>query len=176
MPRAFSARREFDLATRRHKHRLIFVKDADDRRKQPKMRALIRRANENLIRRRFTSNAELIGGVYAALVQYLETKKLIRNGPFDAAACPEATLECLRPSAFGGSWASPAGREVSRWPRTQRRKKFWNIFTCSGKESPPPSGGAAVRPRAAALSHLVDQVRTFTAQRSASPSPVPPSL
>ena len=37
--------REFDLATRRHKHRLIFVKGADDRVRHPKMRALI---GENL--------------------------------------------------------------------------------------------------------------------------------
>src|ERR1039458_569312 len=36
--------REFELATRRHKHRLIFVKGADDRQKHPKMQALIRQA------------------------------------------------------------------------------------------------------------------------------------
>ncbi len=87
--------REFELATLRHKQRLIFVKGADDRQKQPKMQALIQRANTELIRRRFMSSTELIGGLYAALVQYLETKKLIRNGPFDAAACPEAAMADL---------------------------------------------------------------------------------
>jgi predicted HTH transcriptional regulator len=87
--------REFELATRRHKHRLIFVKGADDRAKHPKMQALIRQANAELIRRRFMSSAELIGGLYAALVQYLETKQLIRSGPFDAAVCADATLADL---------------------------------------------------------------------------------
>jgi hypothetical protein len=44
--------REFELATQRHKHRLIFVKGADDMPKHPKMQALIRRAGAQVIRRR----------------------------------------------------------------------------------------------------------------------------
>src|SRR5689334_7580694 len=36
--------REFDLATRRHKHRLIFVKGEGDHVREPKMQALIRQA------------------------------------------------------------------------------------------------------------------------------------
>ena len=71
---------EFALATRRHKHRLIFVKGADDGMKHPRMRALIRKAGSELIRRRFVSAAELVGAVYAALVQYLEERELIRTG------------------------------------------------------------------------------------------------
>ena len=73
--------REFDLATRLHKHRLIFVKGADDRQKHRKMQALIRQAGAQVIRRRFVSAAELIAGLYAALVQYLERRELIRTGP-----------------------------------------------------------------------------------------------
>jgi ATP-dependent DNA helicase RecG len=38
--------REFDAATRLHKHRLIFVKGAGDGDRHPKMQALIRRAGE----------------------------------------------------------------------------------------------------------------------------------
>ncbi|MBI5592007.1 MAG: DUF4062 domain-containing protein [Deltaproteobacteria bacterium] len=87
--------REFELATQRHKHRLIFVKDADDLQKHPKMRALIQHAGAQVIRRRFTTNVELVAGVYAALVQYLETKRMIRSGPFDSAECPDATLADL---------------------------------------------------------------------------------
>ncbi|MBM4044299.1 MAG: DUF4062 domain-containing protein [Planctomycetes bacterium] len=87
--------REFAAATQRRKHRLIFVKGAEDRAKHPKMRALIRRAGEQLIRRRFVTKAEPIAGVYAALVQYLESRELIRTGPFDAAPCPKATLADL---------------------------------------------------------------------------------
>jgi len=87
--------REFAVATRLHKHRLVFVKGADDRSKHPKMQALIQRSGAQLIRRRFVSGAELIAGVYAALVQYLESRQLIRTGPFDGAICSEASLDDL---------------------------------------------------------------------------------
>ena len=87
--------REFDLATRLHKHRLIFVKGADDRQKHRSMQALIQQAGAQVIRRRFVSTAELIAGLYSALVQYLERRDLIRIGPFDAAPCPKATLADL---------------------------------------------------------------------------------
>jgi len=41
--------REFELATRLHKRRLIFVKGADDGTKHPKMRALIQCSSRDLI-------------------------------------------------------------------------------------------------------------------------------
>lgn len=85
--------REFDLATRRHKHRLIFVKGADDHGRHPKMQALIRKAGSQLIRRRFGTTAELIAAVYASLVDYLIAKQLIRTGPFDTVICQDATLQ-----------------------------------------------------------------------------------
>lgn len=84
--------REFDLASRLHKHRLVFVKGAEDQGRHPKMLALIQRAGGELIRRRFATPAELMAGVYASLVHYLASLDLIRNGPFDAAPCPKAVL------------------------------------------------------------------------------------
>lgn len=89
--------REFELATRLQKLRLIFVKGADDRDKHPKMRALIQRAGNELIRRRFMTSAELVPAVYAALVQHLEDRELIRSGPFDAAPCVKAGIDDLDP-------------------------------------------------------------------------------
>ena len=86
--------REFDRATAVRAHRLIFVKGTDDARR-PKMQALIRKAQAGLIRKRFNTIEELKPGLYAALVEYLEGKKLIRWGPFDAAPCAEATLDDL---------------------------------------------------------------------------------
>ena len=83
--------REFALATELHKPRLVFVKGADDRSKHPKMQALIRRAGGELVRRRFTTAADLLGDVYAALVQVLVDRELIRTGPFDAAPSLKAT-------------------------------------------------------------------------------------
>jgi len=54
---------EFDEATVRQKPRLIYVKGADDKSKQPKMKALIRRAGSELIRRRFEDSASLLPAV-----------------------------------------------------------------------------------------------------------------
>ena len=89
-----STEREFDHATAVGVHRLIFVKATGDER-YPKMQALIRRAQAGLIRKRFSSLAELVAGLYAALVEYLESRELIRWGPFDASPCARATLDDL---------------------------------------------------------------------------------
>ena len=48
-----------------------------------------------MIRKRFATVAELVAGLYAALVDYLENKELIRWGPFDASPCAKATLDDL---------------------------------------------------------------------------------
>ena len=87
--------REFERATESEKHRLIFVKGAEGSDRHPKMEALIARAQAGLVRRRFATPAELIAGVYASLVQYLESRELLRFGPFDAAPCFGATLDDL---------------------------------------------------------------------------------
>ena len=87
--------REYDQATEGEKHRLIFLKGAEGRERHPKMRALIRRAQSGLVRRRFATTAELVPGLYASLVQYLEAKQLLRFGPFDAAPCSGATMDDL---------------------------------------------------------------------------------
>ncbi|MDE2773534.1 MAG: DUF4062 domain-containing protein [Gemmatimonadota bacterium] len=87
--------REFDRATELDKHRLIFVMGADDGERHPRMLDLIARAQAGLVRRRFATAAELVAGLYAALVQYLEAKELLRFGPFDAAQCSGATLDDL---------------------------------------------------------------------------------
>ncbi|MDE0144714.1 MAG: DUF4062 domain-containing protein [Nitrospira sp.] len=87
--------REFDHATALGKHRLIFLKNMDSSVRHPKMRALIGKAETGLIRRRFDTQEELVIGLYAGLVEYLEDKELLRFGPFDAAPCEGATLDDL---------------------------------------------------------------------------------
>ncbi|MCY4648647.1 MAG: DUF4062 domain-containing protein [Gammaproteobacteria bacterium] len=87
--------REFDRATDLEKHRLIFLKGAERGGRHPKMRALIGRAQGGLVRKRFATSAELVSGLYAALVQYLETRQLLHFGPFDAAHCSGAALDDL---------------------------------------------------------------------------------
>ena len=86
---------EFNEATRLGKHRLVFVKGENDSDKHPKMQALIAEAGAQLIRRRFRSSAELLPSVYASLVDFLAAKELLRFSPFDAAPCPDATMEDL---------------------------------------------------------------------------------
>jgi len=83
---------EFVKATEQHKTRLIFVRGSDDKNRHPNMQALIRRIGQELIRRRYATTSELIGSVYAALVQDLEVRDLLRSGPFDASLCRKATL------------------------------------------------------------------------------------
>lgn len=87
--------REFLYATELGKTRLIYVRGADDKGKHVKMRALIRQAGNELIRRRFADPATLLPAVYASLVAYLEEHQLILNGPFDGAVCRGATLKDL---------------------------------------------------------------------------------
>jgi len=87
--------REFDHATALGKHRLIFMKAVPPGDQHPKMKALIAKARGGLIRKQFSTTAELLGGLYAALVKFLESKDLLRFGPFDAAPCFEAEMDDL---------------------------------------------------------------------------------
>lgn len=85
--------REFDRATAAGNARFIFVKGVDDARRHPKMRSLIRKAGNQLIRRRFENNKGLNDSVNASLVDYLEARGAIQTRPFDERPCPDATLE-----------------------------------------------------------------------------------
>ena len=87
--------REFDQATASGVQRLIFVKGTNDDDQHPKMRALIRKAQAGLIRKRFDTSEELVTALYAALVEYLDSKALVRSEPFDASPCSRASLDDL---------------------------------------------------------------------------------
>ena len=109
--------REFDLATSEGKYRLIYVKGTDDGARHPKMRALIGRAEAGLVRKRFNTASELVAGLYAALVDYLAEKQLIRSGPFDAAPCEKVTLKDLDPERM--AWFIRTARATCRFPLTE---------------------------------------------------------
>ena len=87
--------REFDRAGAVGKHRLVFVKGTDGDTRHPKMQALVDRAQAGLVRKRFADVAELVAALYAALVEYLEVRELLRWGPFDAAPCADAAMDDL---------------------------------------------------------------------------------
>ena len=84
----------------------IFVRDAHGDDRHPKMKALVDRAQSDLVRKRFNTPADLVAGLYADLVEYLERRELLRWGPFDAAPCTDATFDDLdheRMTAFIGT-------------------------------------------------------------------------
>jgi len=85
--------REFDRATAKGKTRLILVKGADDKGKHPKMRALIKKAGAQLIRRRFADVQELTVALYASLVDNLVRRGVIEDLPFERRPCSSATLD-----------------------------------------------------------------------------------
>jgi len=105
--------REFDRATLRAKPRLVFVKGVDDKVRHPKMRNLVRKAGDQLIRRRIGSIPDLTAALYASLVEYLEREGSLRTRPFDASVCPDATLADL-------------SEEKLRWflARARRERQF----------------------------------------------------
>lgn len=87
--------KEFDQATAEHKTRLVFLSNHSSSERQPKQLAFIAKAQEVLVRKRFSGKEELKSAVYAALVRYLVEKEIIRTGPFDAALHAEAGLDEL---------------------------------------------------------------------------------
>lgn len=87
--------REYDRASERGIHRLVFVKGREDGARHPKTRSLIGKAQAALVRRRFDTTAELKTAVYASLVEFLESRNAVYRGRFDAAPCEEATLDDL---------------------------------------------------------------------------------
>lgn len=87
--------REFDHATLHHKTKLIFLRDHGHHQLHPKQKVFIQKAQQVLIRKRFTTIDELKASVYAALVNYLIEKERIRTGPFDASTHPSATLTAI---------------------------------------------------------------------------------
>ena len=107
--------REFDQATASGVQRLIFVKGTNDNVRHPKMQALISKAQAGLIRKRFNTSEELVTALYTALVEYLDSKALVRSGPFDAAPCLKASLDDLDTE------------RMTRFIRTARRARSFRL-------------------------------------------------
>ena len=90
------------------------MKGTNDGLRHPKMQALIRKAQSGLIRKRFHTSEELLEALYAALVEYLDTKRLVRSGPFDAASCMTAALDDL--DSVQMVWFIRAARRARLFP------------------------------------------------------------
>ena len=109
--------REFDQATASGVQRLIFVKGTNNNDRHPKMQALIQKAQSGLIRKRFNASEELVTALYAALVEYLDSKDLVRSEPFDAAPCLNASLDDLNTEQM--DWFIRTARRAREFPLTE---------------------------------------------------------
>lgn len=83
---------EFDLATKLNKTRLIFITSHNSAERHSKEAALIKKAEKEIIRKKFSTPIELKTAIYTSLIHYLEEKEYIRTGPFDASANRTADL------------------------------------------------------------------------------------
>lgn len=83
--------REFDYADRLHKTKIIFISSSCDSEREEKERALIKKVENSVVRKSFSSQAELKASVYTSLVRYLEEHEYIRTSPFDATLNKVAT-------------------------------------------------------------------------------------
>lgn len=84
---------EFDHATQTHKERLVFVKGSDDKSRVPEMAKLVKKAGNQVTRRRFIDSPGLIREIYASLIECLENRGDFRSKPFDDSVCDGATLK-----------------------------------------------------------------------------------
>ena len=104
---------EFNRATELRKRRLIFIKGRDDSQRAPKMKALIQRAGDELVRRRFDDVNEMQRLLYGSLIQYLQDKGFIAAKDFDAAPCTGATLQDISASRI--QWFLEKARDERRY-------------------------------------------------------------
>ncbi|MXZ41280.1 MAG: DUF4062 domain-containing protein [Caldilineaceae bacterium SB0666_bin_21] len=91
--------KEYNRASDTNTHRLVFVKRAEDEHRHPKMRQLIRKAQQSLVVGQFNTVEDLRSGIQAAIVDYMKVKKLIQTGGFDEVICEDATPEDISEQA-----------------------------------------------------------------------------
>ncbi len=84
--------REYDRASATNTHRLIFVREAEDACRHPKMLRLIGKAQQSLVVRRFNTFEDLKSVIQAAIVDFLKVKRVLQTGGFDESICENASL------------------------------------------------------------------------------------
>jgi hypothetical protein len=84
---------EYMFATEKRKPWFVYVWGTDENKRSPKMRKLIAKASEELIRRRVMDTSALTAEIYASLVDYLDNTGALRVPPFDTAGCEGTELK-----------------------------------------------------------------------------------
>ncbi len=105
-----STEREFDRATEHGKQRLVFVKQCDEARRESGIRDLIRKAEREVVRGRFSDISSLRSALYAALVGFLAERRVLPAGPFERHVC------------HGADWRDIDGAAMDRFVRAAREK------------------------------------------------------
>ncbi len=106
--------REFDRATELGIERIVYVWGKEDINRNAKMKKLIRKAGNQLIRRRVVDFNALTAEVYASVIDYLDERGQLRVPPFDASPCPQATLKDLSSERI--SWLLETARAERGFP------------------------------------------------------------
>lgn len=109
--------REFNHATKLGKHRLIYVWGTDEKKRAAKMKSLVRKVGNDLIRRRVEDTNALTTEVYASLVDYLDDSGALRVPPFDTSACDGAGLKDLSRKRI--DWFLETARSYRKFPLKQ---------------------------------------------------------
>jgi len=115
--------KEYLHATKHRKTRLIYVWGADEPRRSPKMKNLIRRASAELVRRRVEDTNALNSEVYASLVDYLDRKSALRVPPFDTSA------------GDGASFADLSRKRMDWFLETARRERGFPLKSNTAPEA-----------------------------------------
>ena len=89
--------KEFRHASELKTRRLVFIKGSDDVQRAPKMKDLIRQAEDELVRKRFLDTEELLRLFYGSLIHYLQDEGVITTRDFDAQAYEGASFEDIVP-------------------------------------------------------------------------------
>lgn len=110
--------REYDHATKKKKQRLVYIWGTEEKQRHPKMKQLIRKASNDLIRRRVQDYNALTSEIYASLVDYLEERGALRAGPFDATVCDGASLRHFAGSRI--AWFLETARRERGFPLKQK--------------------------------------------------------
>ena len=84
--------REYNRAPDTNTHRLIFVREAEDTRRHPKILRLIQKAQQILIVRNFNTIEDLKSVIQESMVDFLKVKRVIQTGGFDESICEDASL------------------------------------------------------------------------------------
>ena len=117
--------REYDCASVNHKYRIVLIKAAEHR--HAKEQALIRKAEQDVVRNMFGTLEELKSAVYAALVHYLVLRGYLHYGPFDASWNDEATLADLDKERI--RWWTGMAREKRKYPIAYSEENVHKILS-----------------------------------------------